>query len=72
MHPPYNKDKPYKNHGARATAETALERTARFWAETIRRGGYVPSNAISSDVIGEILKMSLLTRDQLQAAGVDC
>lgn len=74
--PPINKDKPYKNHGARTGAPggeksstPSLDEQALFWAESIAAGRGSPSRV---EILEHIVNSGLMTVAELRAAGVDC
>lgn len=50
--------------------DDAMRDVADFWAEKIKRGKYVPSNAISGQLAGVMLSLGLVEEGELRRVGV--
>lgn len=53
------------------SAEGGLSATARFYAERISAGDYVPPSALKECLVGVMLREGLVTTQQLRGIGVD-
>jgi len=49
---------------------SGIDGTARLWAATIKRGGYVPSSAISANLAAHMVQTGLVMPDDLRRVGV--
>lgn len=58
--------KPVNNLRTRNAAPEIL----KFWAKKIEEGGFVPQNAVTEAQIAEMLKIGLVSQDQIAALGL--
>jgi len=67
--------KPYKNHGARETSNAApqngVSETVARWAEMIRHGDGSRAGYLTEIDIHNLLRLELVTHDQLRRVGID-